>query len=95
MNDSSAIALGEYVGRKLKKAEETNEPQKRENALYHASAALKGAGGLIKKMPDELERSLILRDINLGVNAELASLLKQQKGKIRYLYESILHRLDL
>jgi len=95
MNDSSAIAIGVYAGRKLKEASGTDKLQKRENALYHASAALKGVGDLIKKMPDELEISLILRDINLGVNAELASLLKQPKGKIRYLYKSVLHRLGL
>ena len=90
----SAIKLGEYVGNKLIEASKTNSIQKQERFLYPASLILTKFGKSLKRIPDELERSFIMRDVNVGVNLAVAT--SDYKGsKVRVLYQKLLHILDL
>lgn len=96
MVNDLAIEVGEYVGKQLIEASKTKNTQKRERFLYPALMRLKRVGDEIKRIPDGLERSLTMRDINLGLNFAIASSKeKYEESGVRGLYQKFLHKLGL
>jgi len=67
--NTNAIDFGERIGKKMATAYKTGDMC----ALTSASRDLYDARMAIEKNPDSLSRMLIKRDIEVGMNAELAS----------------------
>ena len=98
MINESAVKTGRYIGKKLLEASKTTSTQKQERFLYPASLALEGTKKQIGRIPDEIDRLLTWRDVNLGIDLEIASdgsKEYQKASKIRALYQKLLRKLDL